>query len=226
IMQTIKNSAKFGIKVGKPKIDFASITKRASHEVDSDAVNIEASIKKAKNITLFKGTARFIGQKKLLIKLADGEREIEADKIVIAAGTRPAIPQVTGLDTLKYMTSDEALRVEKLPKHLILIGGGYIAVELAHFFGSLGSKITILQRNVRLLPDEDEEIGNKFTELFSKEYDVRLKFAVKRVEIKKTKNGKSNERKIVVYGFQGFGHLVISQENIYSNIQRIWKQNT
>ena len=57
---------------------------------------------------------------------------------------------------------DEALRLTELPKELVIIGGGYIACELAHFFGSMGSKVTILQRNVRLLPDEDEEVGQKF----------------------------------------------------------------
>jgi dihydrolipoamide dehydrogenase len=82
------------------------------------------------------------------------------------------------------MTSDEALKVKRLPKKLIIIGGGYIACEFAHFFGSMGSEITILQRNVRLLPDEDEEIALKFTELFSKQYTVKLKSAVKTVEKK------------------------------------------
>ncbi len=192
VLKTIRTADEFGIKVSKPKVNFKKAMERA-RVVDHDAKEIETNLKKAKNITLFQGRGSFIGQKTLRV----GNSEITADKIVIAAGTRPAVPKVEGLvgmgnGTVPYMTSDEALKLDKLPKDLIVIGGGYIACELAHFFGSMGSKITILQRNVRLLPDEDEELGQKFTEIFSKQYDVKLKFAVKRVEKKGSK--------ITVYG--------------------------
>ncbi|MBI5227445.1 dihydrolipoyl dehydrogenase [Candidatus Micrarchaeota archaeon] len=183
LMQEIKRAHLFGLKVGKVKIDFAKITDRANNAVDKDAQEIEESIRKSKNITLFKGTGKFIGPKTLDI----GGKQLTSDKIVIGAGTRPSIPPIEGLDTVPYMTSDEALRLRKLPKHLIIVGGGYIACELAHFFGSMGSSITILQRNVRLLPDEDEEVSLKFTELFSKQYDVKLGFTVKKVEKIKNK---------------------------------------
>ena len=192
VMQAIKRSADFGIKVGKVSVDFKKVMER-SWMVDEEARGIEESIRKAKNITLFKERTRFTGPKTLAVKGG----EITADKIVIAAGTRPSIPPIEGLDKAPHMTSDEALRVKKLPEHLLVIGGGYIACELAHFFGSMGSKVTILQRNIRLLPDEDEEIGQKFTELFSKQYVVGLGFSAKRVE---KKGGK-----IIVYGPEGTG---------------------
>jgi len=191
VMQTIKHAPLFGIKTGNVSIDFKKIMDRAMKEVDGEAAGIEEGIKKAKNITLFKVRGRFVGPKTLQV----GGKQITADKVVIAAGTRPSIPPIEGLDKVPYMTSDEALRVKKLPKELIIIGGGYIAVELAHFFGSLGSKITILQRNVRLVPDEDEEVANRFTELFSKQYEVHLKFTAKKVEKKGAR--------IIVYGADG-----------------------
>ncbi len=190
VMQAIKNAHKFGISVGKVSVDFKKTMARA-RMVDEEAAQIEANIRKSKNITLFRERAAFSGPK--TVRLSGGE--ISADKIVIAAGTRPAVPPIEGLDTVPYMTSDGALRAERLPEKLIVIGGGYIACELAHFFGSMGSKIVILQRNVRLLPDEDEEISAKFTELFSKQYEVRVKFAVKKVEKK--------DGKILVYDAEG-----------------------
>jgi dihydrolipoamide dehydrogenase len=191
VIQTIRRAGEFGIKVsGKVSVDFLKVMKRA-WVVDEEAAQIEASIRKAKNITLFKERAFFIGPKTIRVKSG----EITAERIVIAAGTRPSVPPVEGLDKVPYMTSDEALRVKTLPRVLIIIGGGYIACELAHFFGSMGSKITILQRNVRLLPDEDEEIGQKFTESFSKQYRVVLGFSAKKVE---KKGGK-----ILVYGADG-----------------------
>lgn len=190
VVQTIKRAGVFGIKVSGMSVDFRKVMARA-RMVDKEAQEIEAGIKKAKNVTLFKARGMFTGPKTLRV----GREEISADKIVIAAGTRPALPPVEGLDKVPYLTSDEALRVTKLPEKLIIIGGGYIACELAHFFGSMGSKVVILQRNVRLLPDEDEEISQKFTELFSKQYDVRLKFNARLVE----KTG----GKIIVYCTDG-----------------------
>jgi dihydrolipoamide dehydrogenase len=190
VVQAIEKAGAFGIKVGGYSVDFGKVMARA-RTVDAEAAEIEANLRKAKNITLFGERATFSGPKTL--KLKGGE--IRADKIVIAAGTRPSVPPIEGIDKVPYMTSDEALRLKKLPKKLIIIGGGYIACELAHFFGSMGSEITILQRNVRLLPDEDEEISQKFTGLFSKQYAVRLGFAVKKAE---KKGGK-----ITVYGADG-----------------------
>jgi len=200
VVQTIKNAHLFGIKAKKPKIDFKAVMARA-RVVDQDAQHIEEAIKKSK-LTLFKVRAKFTGPKTLKV----GKEEITAEKIIIAAGTRPSIPPIDGLDKVRYMTSDEALRVKTLPKKLIIIGGGYIACELAHFFGSMGSEITILQRNVRLLPDEDEEISLKFTELFSKQYTVKLKSTVKSVEKK--------DKTIVVHTADGASyegtHLLIA----------------
>ncbi len=180
IVQTIKRSKEFGVESKLGKIAFKQIMHRAMDEVDSEAKDIEESIKKADNIKIFKGRGAFTGPKTLKV----GDSEISADSIVVAAGTRPTIPQIEGLGKVPFMTSDQALRVEKLPKELIVIGGGYIAVELAHFFGSMGSKIHILQRNVKLVPHEDEEISAKFAELLSKQYDVRLGFGIKSIEKK------------------------------------------
>lgn len=177
VMQTIRRAGEFGIKVGKVSVDFRKVMARA-RTVDEEAAQIEASIRKAKGIALFKERAAFSGPKTLKVKSG----EITAERIVIAAGTRPSVPPIEGLDKVPFMTSDEALSAKTLPKKLIIIGGGYIACELAHFFGSMGSKITILQRNVRLLPDEDEEISARFTELFSKQYPVLLGFSAKKVE--------------------------------------------
>ena len=107
--------------------------------------------------------------------------------MVIAAGTRPSIPNIEGLKDVDFITSDEALRLKKQPKSMTILGGGYIAAELAHFYGSLGTKISIIQRNKYLIPNEDEEISKKFTEIFSKKYNVLAGFEASKVA-KKGKN--------------------------------------
>lgn len=196
VMRTIGRAKEFGINVAGPvTVDFKKVMARG-RTVEEEAAEIEKSVAKAKNMALFKGRCRFVGQKAVEV---DG-KTISAEKVLVAAGTRPSVPRLEGLDKVPYMTSDEALKLTELPKELIIIGGGYIACELAHFFGSMGSKITILQRNVRLLPDEDEELSQKFTEIFSKRYGVHLKFAAQRVESRTRPDG---SRRITVYGPDG-----------------------
>ena len=170
VAEMINNASPFGISAKINKIDFKKVTDRASNTVDKDAKDIEKAIKEDKNTTLFKTEGKFIGYKTLKV----GNKTIKGDKIIIAAGTRPSIPPIEGLDKVDYMTSDEALRLTKQPKSLTIIGGGYIAAELAHFYGALGTKINIIQRRDVLIPNEDREIAEEFTNVFSKKYNVFL----------------------------------------------------
>jgi dihydrolipoamide dehydrogenase len=109
---------------------------------------------------------------------------IKAPKILLATGTRPSIPNINGLKDSNYVTSDQALRLEKQPKTLTIIGGGYIAAELAHFFGALGSTINIIQRRNLLIPSEDEDISRKFTEVYSQKYNILLGYNTESVRKK------------------------------------------
>lgn len=168
VVETIKSSQKFGIKSKIESIDFASIVKRVLEVVDTDSAGIEKSILASGNPTLYKAQAKFIGPKQMQV----GSEQIEADKVFIVGGTRPAIPEIPGLENTPYLDSTKALRLEKQPEHLVVIGGGYIAAELAHFYGTLGTKITILVRGERMLSEEDEEIADWFTEEFSKKYEI------------------------------------------------------
>ncbi|MBN2420853.1 dihydrolipoyl dehydrogenase [Candidatus Woesearchaeota archaeon] len=170
VAETIKNAKKFGLDAKLNKVDFAKIISNASKHVDNSSAKIEKGLMNSKDITLFKGTAKFIDNRTVKV----GNNIIKADKIIIAAGARPSIPNIPGLNKVKYMTSTEALRLKNQPKTLTILGGGYIACELAHFFGSLGTKINIVQRSNVLLSREDEEISKKFTEIFSKKYNVIL----------------------------------------------------
>ena len=180
VAETIRNSGLFGIKSGISSVDFKKITSRASNIIDKDAKDIEEGIKEDKNTTLFKIEAKFIGDRTLKV----GKETIKGSKIIIAAGTRPMIPNIEGLKGTGFITSDEALRLRKLPKSMTILGGGYIAAELAHFYGALGTKISIIQRRNVLIPNEDEEISKKFTEIFRKKFNVLTGFDATKVEKK------------------------------------------
>lgn len=183
IAETILNARKFGISAKRGAVDFSSLVSRVSKFVDRDAKEIEEGINSAHNMALFKSAGKFIGERSIRV----GGRLISGGKVFIFAGTRPSVPPIPGLERSGYITSTEALRLKKLPKSLTIIGGGYIAAELAHFFGSLGSKITILQRGSVLVPNEDAEVAQAFTGSYSKRFSVLLNFSAAAV---RKKNGK------------------------------------
>ncbi|AIC15067.1 dihydrolipoyl dehydrogenase family protein [Nitrososphaera viennensis] len=178
VAQVIRTAEQFGIRVEKFSIDFEKIIRRTNGIIDSESDGIRNAFSGIENPRLFPAECRFIGKKEILV---GGDSVITAEKILLASGTRPAIPKIEGLEKGTYITSDEALRLEKQPHVLTIIGGGYIAAELAHFFGSLGTKINIIQKRDVLLPREDEEVSQKFTEIFSGRYNVHLGFDTQRV---------------------------------------------
>lgn len=168
VAETIKNAAKFGIKVKGYEIDFPSIVKEVTEYVDGDSKSIENSFKGSKNPILYHVEGEFTGKKTVRV----GNEMITADKILIAAGARPIIPNIPGLEGSGYMTSEEALRLTRQPKVMTIIGGGYIAAELAHFYGSLGTKINIIHRHDALVNREDGEIAQRLTDIFKQKYNI------------------------------------------------------
>ena len=100
--------------------------------------------------------------------------------MLIAAGTRPSIPNIPGLEDVPYITSDQALRLTEQPRHMAILGGGYIAAEMAHFFGALGTEITLIQRSPLLLRAEDEDVSRKFTEVYQRKFNTLLSSQVTR----------------------------------------------
>src|SRR3989338_7718677 len=198
VAETIRKSKLFGINSKISSIDFKKITLRASNLVDKESREIEEAIIEDKNTTLFKTEAKFIGDRTLKV----GKETIKGKRVVIAAGTRPSVPPIEGLKDIDFITSDEALRLKKQPKTMTILGGGYIAAELAHFYGSLGTRISIVQRGNFLIPNEDGEISRKFTEIFRKKYNVLTEFSATEVSKKGNKfivvaEGKKSNKKII-----------------------------
>src|SRR5919109_3623178 len=174
IVETIKQAELFGIRVDGYSIQFEKIVGRVNRKIDSDSDEIRDAFEGVENPKLFLGECKFVGPKTIGILHAGTQSTIGAEKILIATGSRPRIPDINGLSGTGYITSDEALRIKTQPHILTIIGGGYIASELAHFFGALGTKINIVQRGNLLIPHEDEEVARKFTQVFSKKYNVYL----------------------------------------------------
>ncbi|MET9627816.1 mycothione reductase [Lentzea sp. NPDC006480] len=131
------------------------------------------------NVTVYEGTAKFIDAH--TIDTGTGET-ITADRIVVAAGSRPTIPDIADIETTGFHTSDSIMRLDELPESLIILGSGFIASEFAHVFSSFGVKVTMIARSNLLLRHEDLEIAERFTDVAKRKWDVRLQRKTIRAE--------------------------------------------
>ncbi len=149
-----------GIPLNKPKIDRAALVRQQQARVDDlRHTKYESILEQNPGIQLVRGWARFMDAHTLIIeKNGGGEETLTADRILVASGATPAIPDIPGLAETPYWTSTEALVAGQLPRHLIVLGGSVVALELAQAFLRLGSEVTLLARST-LLSREDAEIG-------------------------------------------------------------------
>jgi mycothione reductase len=187
VAETIKDADRFHIDADLNAVDFQKIVREVNEEVAQDSKNIEKGLTNSERHTLYKTEGKFVDEKVIEVNEAPASGEekhekITADKILVAAGSRPLVPPIDGLREDTYITSKEALGLDERPEELVVIGGGYIAVELAHFFGALGTDITIIEAEDALISREDEEVKEKFTDLFSDRHDVNLGLKAMKVE--------------------------------------------
>ena len=178
VAETIHTAAPFGLTARLEHLDWDRLIGRVWQRIDPVADEGEAWRQTQPTTTVFKGEARFVGDKALEV---NGQR-LTAPRIILAAGARPIIPAIPGLEQVRYHTSDTIMRLPRQPQRLAVLGGGYIGAELSHFFGALGTAITILHRGDRLLAREDEEISQRFTDLYAGRFTVLLHTQVQRVQ--------------------------------------------
>lgn len=162
LIREAERAHKVGITFDKPKVDWEVISQRVWQQIDFSE-NIEHSYDHAENITVFKGEGYFTSPHDMTVRLNEGgEAMLSGKQFVIATGARTKLPPIEGLDQVDYLTS-ESFFGSKYPKQpyesLVIAGGGTIAVEFAHIFAAMGTKVTILGRNPQLLPMEDEEVS-------------------------------------------------------------------
>ena len=178
VAETIHTAAAFGITARIEGLDWDRIIGRVWQRIDPLAAAGEQWRQTQPRTTVFKGEARFVGEKTLEV---NGQR-LTAPRMILAAGSRPAIPAIPGLEQVVYYTSDTIMRLPRQPQRMAILGGGYIGAELGHLFGALGTAMTIIHRSDRLLPREDEEMSQRFTDLYARRFTVLLNTQLQRVQ--------------------------------------------
>jgi mycothione reductase len=176
IAQTVREAGRFGIGAQWTGADWTAIRDRVFGRIDP-LPEAAVSYRRANGIDVFLGEARFTAPKVLRV---NGD-ELTARHFLLAAGSRPRIPPIPGLAETPYVTSNDVMRLDALPRSMAVLGGGYIAAEISHIFGALGTDVTIVARYGHLLPRHDDDVRARFTERYQQRFDLRLRSTVERV---------------------------------------------
>jgi dihydrolipoamide dehydrogenase len=179
----IRDAARLGVNADIISLDFKSVMERTRSVVASGTGGIRLAIDDTENIDFYTEEATFINERMLLV----GREKIRGKKIFIASGSRPSIPPIRGLDTISYLTNETLLMLEEKPESLIMVGGGYIGLEYAHFFSAFGTRVTVVENLTGLLPFEEPEISELLKNELSRRMEMRLGTGV--VEVKQSADG-------------------------------------
>jgi pyruvate/2-oxoglutarate dehydrogenase complex dihydrolipoamide dehydrogenase (E3) component len=155
----VRRAGDYGVNTSEPVMNMERVRERKRAIVESFRGGSEKRLAKAE-VALIRGEASFTGPRTVRVALRDGgERYLTAPLIFINTGTRPAAPPIEGLDALPYLDNDSIMELDYVPRHLLVIGGGYIGLEFSQMFRRFGSSVTILQSGPQLLGEEDPDVA-------------------------------------------------------------------
>jgi pyruvate/2-oxoglutarate dehydrogenase complex dihydrolipoamide dehydrogenase (E3) component len=159
-------SEEFGITKDNWRVNMSSVRDRKRNMVDG-LVDMHLTNFKASGAELLIGSGRFTGPKTIEVTLPDGSaRSLRGENVIISTGSRATVEPIPGLVESGPLTHIEALDLDHLPEHLLIIGGGYIGLELAQAMRRFGSRVTIIERNARLARREDEDVTEMLSDIF------------------------------------------------------------
>ena len=160
-----RRAAEFGVNVGPVAVDMKKVKARKDEIQRPSQVGAEQRLREQPNCDVYKGQARFESAHVIAV----GDDRLTSEQIFIDVGGRATIPPIRGLDQVPYLDNSSMMGVDFLPEHLIVVGGSYIGLEFAQMYRRFGSKVTILQREPRLIPREDEEISAEIRNIMERE---------------------------------------------------------
>lgn len=165
----ISNFAAHGIEIEKPKVDFAKMIERKKEVVDTNVKGIDYLMNKNK-VEVFKGTGSFKDATHVMVTKEDGStEEIESKYIIIATGSYSTELPFAKTDKKRIITSTEALELKEIPKHLLIIGGGVIGLELGSVYKRLGSEVTVIEYMDRITPTMDSALSRELAKVLRKQ---------------------------------------------------------
>ena len=161
-----RKASEFGVQTGSVEVDFGKVQMRKQAVMEGLRSQAAQALSDTPGLAVLKGDARFESAGTLIVR-AEGDAvvELEAQKIFINTGARPALPNLPGLDQVPYLTSSSAMELDELPDHLLVLGGSYLGVELGQMFRRFGSRVSIVERQSQLLAREDRDVAATVAEI-------------------------------------------------------------
>ena len=174
VAEMARHGARLGVHHGRAQVDWQRLVGRVWQRIDPVAEAGAQYRRSQPNVTVYDAAARFVEP----YVLETGGHRITAERIALGAGSRPLVPDIPGLQDVTYHTSDTIMHLDRQPASLLIVGGGYIGVEMAHFFGSLGTHVTLTDRGAALIKRQDDDIAQAFTRIYERRFDVLLRSRV------------------------------------------------
>lgn len=163
------NAAQFGTVTGPVSVDMAKVRQRKRDMVDRE-IALHLQNYEQSGAELIIGSGRFVAPKTLEVQLNDGSKRVLAgDQVFLNLGTHAAIPDISGLEAAGPLTHIEALELDYLPSHLIVLGGGYVGLELAQAYRRFGSRVTVIESGPQLMGREDSDVADEMQRILSEE---------------------------------------------------------
>jgi pyruvate/2-oxoglutarate dehydrogenase complex dihydrolipoamide dehydrogenase (E3) component len=157
-----KRAASYGVDTGTVRVDMERVRHRKRDIVSSFRNGSERRIANTANLELIVGEARFIGPHSVVVRLKDGgQRSVTGEKFFIDAGARPSVPTLDGLTHVPFLDSTSIMELAIVPEHLLVLGGGYVALEFSQMFRRFGSAVTIVEMHDQLLGREDADVAHE-----------------------------------------------------------------
>ncbi len=162
----VRRAGEYGVMIdGSANVDMVKVKARKDAIVEASRTGVGNWMASAKNVSVIHGHARFTGPHEINV----GDRRLQADKIFINVGGRPAIPRIEGIESVPYLTNISMMDVDFLPAHLIIIGGSYIGLEFAQIYRRFGAEVTVCETGPRLISREDEDVSLEVRAILERE---------------------------------------------------------
>src|SRR5438034_10437094 len=169
VADLIHHAAAFGVVTGSTAIDMRRVRQRKRDMVDG-LIAMHLDQYRASGAELIMGAARFVGPKTLEVRLNEGgTRTVEGERLFLNVGTHAAIPPIPGLADSRPLTNIELLELDRVPEHLVVLGGGYVGLEFAQAYRRFGSRVTVITHPSQLLTREDPDVADEIRRLLAAE---------------------------------------------------------